>query len=235
MVLTRRYTEIGLNTGIRGVKMALPGRSFALKIDLENKGTSAQEINLLFLISLNTLKRMETWYYPVNGWNWNMYPSIDDYRAWYVRTSYQPEDIALFSNITLQAYFAAAIHATDMPIAYELNNWTINPNGNRDTSIAYYFYDHGWLRNVSRDSQYTRGAAAGLAVEIPQLASGEIYSTTLVLAVAGTQQEALDQIASLRGEEDLEAFADDRWGEKLSTFVDTIPQLETPNIDHLGG
>jgi hypothetical protein len=229
MIVSRTYTEIGLNTSIRGVKMALPGRSFALKIDIKNKGTSPQDINLLFLVSLNTLKRMETWYYPSLGWNWNLYPSIDDYRAWYVRTSYEPEDIALFSNFTMEAYFAAAIQATNVPVAYELDNWTINPNGDRNTSIAYYFYDHGWLRNVSRDSRYTRGAAAGLAVEIPQLAPGETYTATLVMAVAGTRQGALDQITSLRGQGDLEAFADERWAEKLGTFIDTIPTLETPN------
>jgi hypothetical protein len=231
LVVSRGYPENNLNINLRGVKMALPGRSYALKIELENNDQNPRDLNLLFLVSLNTLRSMDSWRPPVIGWNWHMYPTVGDLYSRYVTVKYKPEGIAVFYNQSYQAYVGVAPSSTSIPVSYELDNWTIHPSEDRDLSMAYYFYDHGGLRDVSRESPYTYGAAAGFALEIPQIQPDENFDSSLLFAVGGSESEVIDQITQLQDHQDLEFYADSQWEERLGTFVSQLPELETSNQD----
>ena len=144
----------GGGTQIRSVKMALPQRSLALKITETSKTPNTNNPNLLFIIGVDTISKLDHWdRFTESGWNWGAKKSYLSENSETVRAKYLSSDkIVIFYNPANSSYVAVGL---DNSASSKNLHWELADNLNPNPQIGFHnrFKNTGILGDVNNEPE----------------------------------------------------------------------------------
>lgn len=217
--ITKNYTN-KFHARITGKKIAIPGyRALGLKIKVEDNYQPASEnINLLFLTSIPTIRRLDSWpeTQGMDTWNWKPQPSSDSSGQ---ASKYDEVNKAIiYYNPNQRVYLAVGLN--ENPTSWQTDN-------SSSSTIYYQFINSGVLTNTNSDTE-TNGTSIGLSYNLPALNFGESKELTLLVTIGETENEVIRDFNALKVQ-NIEALADNFWNKRLNDFLTNSPRLQTDN------
>jgi hypothetical protein len=207
---------------VRGVKVALPQKSLALKATFTNVSQKTLSHKILFSVGLPTLGFLNNWdKFRAAGWNWTA--CLSSYNpaggSETVRAKFDSDNkIVIFYQPGLPAFVAVALdNISSQSLVWEL--------ADNQLAYVYNFRDNGILRNQNGETE-NPGASAGLGFTLPFLSPNQSYTATLLVTIGYSETEVKNKINYLRGIGDVETYADNIWNSRLKV-LQNLPKIES--------
>ena len=221
--VVKNYTD-KFHAKVSGKKIAIPNyRAFGLKVKIENnyQSSSPENLNILFLVNIPTIRRLDRWgdKQVMDTWNWKPSPSTDS--TGQVLRYDESNQLAIYYNSNQKVYLAVGLN--ERP-----TSWQFGDNDPPNNIIYYQFRNNGVLQNKNTDTAAGYGSSIGLSFNLPPLSYGQSKELTLLVTIGETENEVIQTFNTLKTQ-NIETLADNFWNNRINNFLSNAPRLQTSN------